>query len=424
MKFILLFLTIFSCSTVWAQGNSRLLFIYNCKDAAPDAVLCHNGQPTDTMHPNSLVKKEGANLKGTWSMRPANAPANTRMIPLNLSAIDGKLVIVHFIPGKESNYPVWPYVLKLTKFNEMFSNENWLKTQLEEAGYHNSEDILTGYTPYTFPQPEDLVYVRKPQPVRPGDTIYYDYFNDITCRDSAIYYCIPGVKDTNGTFPFTEYRIGTNSIYQKGFFTNLDSLTKTGKKMEYYKNGRISCIGQYLNGDMTGEWQYFYDTLGSPKWYTENYLENNRDGLLRSFYPNGKLKRTETHSPWKQFRSPIVKDSIISGKCYDLTGKEIPFTPFRKQPTYLLNIALYLNKIVRYPEKERDAGIQGTAIIKFMVTEKGRIYYPKVVRSVCQSIDMEAWRAIYYMPDWQPSLTDGEPTDANFNQPISFKLEY
>jgi TonB family protein len=428
MKNTLFSLAFLACGSALAQSNSRITFIYYSKEAAPDAVLFHNNQPTDTLHPNTALIKEGTHLKGTWAMRPVSAPANTRMVDLKLSVIDNKALYIQFIPGRESAAQVWPYVLSTGQFHQMFRKEKWLKEQIRTAGYHKPEDLLNGYSPYIFPQPEDVPYVRKQQPAHPGDSIFYDYFSDVTCRDSAWCYCIPSTKNANGLFPYSKYRMETNTLYCTGYFTDLDSLNKTGEVKMYFISGRKLGNGTYLNGEKNGAWQYFYDTAGSPVWYTENYTLGKSDGPLKSYYKNGQLKRTENHMPFTiPAKSPggldYYIDSITTGQCYNEEGKEIAFTPFNKMPVCTIDVQGYLASTVRYPEDAREAGKQGRAVIKFMVTDKGRVYYPKVSRSVCQSIDIEAWRTIYNMPDWLPGLKDGEPIDAIFNQPISFRLE-
>lgn len=428
MKNTLLILAMLVCSQLRAQSNSRLIFIYNSKDAAPDAVLCHNGQPTDTLHPNTTLLKEGAHLAGAWSMRPVTAPADAKMVLLNLSAIDNKLAIIQFIPGKESDFPVWPYVMNLEQFHKMFKHEKWLKEQIREAGYHKSDDVLTGFTPYIFPQPKDVPYVRKPQPAHPGDTIFYDGFSDITIRDSAMFYRVAGNSGVDGTFPFTDYFFTNNKLKQVGFLADLDSLKLTGKATSYYKSGLILFNGEYKNGQREGNFEMFYDTAGSPKWYTEHYTEGRLDGMLTSYYRNGQLKRTENHLPFKiaaqtKYGLDYWKDSITSGICYDIAGNKIPFTPFLSMPVCEFDVVAYLSGTLHYPEYARERAIQGRAVIKFMVTEEGRVYYPKVSRSVTQCIDIEAWRAIYNMPNWKPGLQDGEQVTTIFSQPISFKLE-
>ncbi len=89
--------------------------------------------------------------------------------------------------------------------------------------------------------------------------------------------------------------------------------------------------------------------------------------------------------------------------------------------TALLN---YLSKNIRYPDIEKDNGIQGTVYITFVVNANGDITDIKEMRGVRggPNLSKEAMRVIGNMPKWNPGKMNGKPVSVRFNLPIKFML--
>jgi len=82
----------------------------------------------------------------------------------------------------------------------------------------------------------------------------------------------------------------------------------------------------------------------------------------------------------------------------------------------------YLQKNLKYPQTAKEAGIQGTIHISFIVEETGEVSNAKVVRGIGGGCDEEALRVIESMPVWSPGLQRGKPIRVQFNMPIVFTL--
>ncbi|MCA1750463.1 MAG: TonB family protein [Cryomorphaceae bacterium] len=82
----------------------------------------------------------------------------------------------------------------------------------------------------------------------------------------------------------------------------------------------------------------------------------------------------------------------------------------------------YLARNLRYPGIAREAGIQGTVFVAFVVEADGRITEVQVVRSVHPILDEEAVRVISQMPPWQPGLQHQSPVRVRFTLPVGFRL--
>ena len=82
----------------------------------------------------------------------------------------------------------------------------------------------------------------------------------------------------------------------------------------------------------------------------------------------------------------------------------------------------FIRNNLRYPSYENEMGIQGKAIVGFVVDEKGKISDVKVVRSVSRGIDQESMRVIKLLPTFSPGMQGGRPVKVKFIIPMDFHL--
>ena len=82
----------------------------------------------------------------------------------------------------------------------------------------------------------------------------------------------------------------------------------------------------------------------------------------------------------------------------------------------------FINDNIRYPEEARLQKIEGTVVIKFVVTKEGKITKATVVRGIGYGCDEEAIRVIQSMPDWKPGKYKNKEVPVNFILPVKFKL--
>ena len=76
-----------------------------------------------------------------------------------------------------------------------------------------------------------------------------------------------------------------------------------------------------------------------------------------------------------------------------------------------------------YPRVAKDAHIQGTVMVSFVVELDGSISDVKIIRSVHYSLDEEAIRVTKMMPKWTPGKQYGKAVRSRFNMPFKFSLE-
>lgn len=82
----------------------------------------------------------------------------------------------------------------------------------------------------------------------------------------------------------------------------------------------------------------------------------------------------------------------------------------------------YLNKNIRYPTAAREARIEGTVMLEFVVNEDGSISGIKALRQVSGGCTEEAIRVVSNMPKWKPGMQNGNAVKVYFHLPIKFVL--
>lgn len=83
----------------------------------------------------------------------------------------------------------------------------------------------------------------------------------------------------------------------------------------------------------------------------------------------------------------------------------------------------WLQKNLKYPDMEFEAGIDGKVFIEFAVDKDGSVSDVSVKRGVSPGLDKEAMRAVKAMPKWTPGKMGGRPVKVRFVQRVEFKLK-
>ena len=82
----------------------------------------------------------------------------------------------------------------------------------------------------------------------------------------------------------------------------------------------------------------------------------------------------------------------------------------------------YISSNLNYPTVAVENGIQGTVILRFVVSKTGRIKNIQVLRSPDLSLEKEAIRIVKSMPLWNPGRQNGVNVPVYFTLPVRFKL--
>jgi len=97
--------------------------------------------------------------------------------------------------------------------------------------------------------------------------------------------------------------------------------------------------------------------------------------------------------------------------------QEMPSFPGGKE-----ELMRYIVENVTYPQDAVDNRIQGTVLLRFVVSSTGEVPRVEVTRKVNPLLDEEALRVISGMPRWKPGKQDGNPVPVWFSVPVVFVL--
>ena len=82
----------------------------------------------------------------------------------------------------------------------------------------------------------------------------------------------------------------------------------------------------------------------------------------------------------------------------------------------------FIGANLHYPVIAQENGIQGTIIVRFVVTKTGSVDKVEVLRSLDPACDKEAVRVINLLPQWVPGKQKGENVSVYYALPIKYKL--
>jgi protein TonB len=198
--------------------------------------------------------------------------------------------------------------------------------------------------------------------------------------------------------------------------------TKAYKETIYYVSGEKESEYQYIKvKEVSGK--PIYKQVGiSNAWYENGRLktvidrdENGYKSIL-TYWEDGVIKRNDKFN----------KGKLKEGICYNRSGEEIKHYDYEMMPQYQGGDAQLLQEIAsntHYPERSRDAGIQGKVIVKFIVNQDGTISSPGILVGVNPELDNEALRVVQTLKRFKlPAFIDGEPVPTNYMVPITFTI--
>ena len=87
----------------------------------------------------------------------------------------------------------------------------------------------------------------------------------------------------------------------------------------------------------------------------------------------------------------------------------------------------YIYKNLKYPAIARENGVEGMAVIQFVVEKDGSVAGAKVVRDPGAGTGTSALKVVEAMNSmgakWTPGKQRGRPVKVQYTLPVKFKLE-
>ncbi len=82
----------------------------------------------------------------------------------------------------------------------------------------------------------------------------------------------------------------------------------------------------------------------------------------------------------------------------------------------------FIKRTVKYPEIAKEAGIEETIYMKFVVDTTGTICRIEVAKGRDKSLIAEATRCLKQMPKWTPGRMNGKVVNVYFTLPFRFRF--
>lgn len=109
---------------------------------------------------------------------------------------------------------------------------------------------------------------------------------------------------------------------------------------------------------------------------------------------------------------------LVNGEKIYTTCEQMPMFPGGEK-----NMFRFIADNLKWPLFEYEGShFQGRVIIRFIVTEEGKITNIKVIKGIDQGLDKEAIRVVESMPDWTPAKIEGKNVKCYYTLPVVFRL--
>lgn len=82
----------------------------------------------------------------------------------------------------------------------------------------------------------------------------------------------------------------------------------------------------------------------------------------------------------------------------------------------------YVRDNLKYPVKAIENKTEGRTVVRFVVSETGKIQNAEILRSLSPECDAEALRVVNSMPQWTPGKQKGENVPVYYTLPVRYKL--
>jgi protein TonB len=112
-------------------------------------------------------------------------------------------------------------------------------------------------------------------------------------------------------------------------------------------------------------------------------------------------------------------------KAQDKTNNDEVFVKVDIMPEFpggMDDLSYFFFTHLKYPDDAKNAKIEGTVFVSFIVDETGKVKNVRVIRGVSPSLDKEAVRVASQMPNWSPGKHNGKNVKVEFNLPVKFAL--
>lgn len=248
----------------------------------------------------------------------------------------------------------------------------------------------------------------------------------------------------NYRFMFLLFTTGCMFSYT-GFSQQTDSLVKaiisgdnvTGsmnKGTELILNGNLSAAGDFYNSELKkdeGNIDAYFgrgvvhiaksDTLSACRdWSAVLALGDTATYKLLESHCYGNMMIDDDVIPKKKYREMFTMERKNGKVLSDATKARTVVEKMPEFPGGDAALLKYISQNIKIPPAAKSKNVKGTVYVNFIVTSKGKIMFPYVVRGIGSGCDEEALRLIRNMPQWKPGVQNNKSVLVRYNLPVKF----
>lgn len=267
-------------------------------------------------------------------------------------------------------------------------------------------------------------------------TTYLSCENRKCDKEFAIYYR-KAYPDSSGMWIVEKYHMN-GQLRMFGKYSDKKLKKQEGIAVFYHYNGQISEIGQYRDNKMTGIWKKYYTNgdiesigkrtddkkdstwsyynINSKNLFGEiNYINGKAEGESKWYYESGKICEIATYK----------RDKVKSKLDYDEEGRIIKITEKDGNAEFIggnMNMVLFLQQNLKYPEELRLQAKEGIVLFHFIVRKDGKIDNIEYQKTAEPLFNQEAARVFSLIKYMKPARDHGQIVEQECTWPIAFRL--
>ena len=86
------------------------------------------------------------------------------------------------------------------------------------------------------------------------------------------------------------------------------------------------------------------------------------------------------------------------------------------------SVIAFISNYLEYPEAAKQAGVEGTVYVSFVVEKNGAVTQPQLLRDIGNGCGEAALEVVERMPAWEPAQNGKEKVAVQMNLPVKFAV--